>query len=105
MTTHARIAGALTALLFLAAGAGPARAQLQPGEYTCSGASGILIGLGFKMQGDGTYTDLDGTSRGRVVIDATTIRFIGGHLDGQTGRNLRNGGRNFEIGTISCSRN
>ena len=105
MTTRIRLAGALAALLLLAAGAGPARAQLQAGEYTCSGASGILIGLGFKMQGDGTYTDLDGKSRGRVAIDGTTLRFIGGHLDGQVGRNLRNGGRNFEIGMISCSRN
>jgi hypothetical protein len=86
-------------------GVGDARAQLQPGEYTCSGASGILIGLGFKMQADGSYTDLDGGSRGRVNAAGSTISFVGGHLDGQTGRNVRNGGRNFEIGMISCSRN
>jgi hypothetical protein len=105
MTTPMRMAGALVVLCLLAGGAGPACAQLQTGEYTCAGASGILIGLGFKMLADGTYTDLDGKSRGRVTIDGTTITFVGGHLDGRTGRNLRNGGRNFEIGTISCSRN
>jgi hypothetical protein len=78
---------------------------MQPGEYACAGASGILIGLGFRLQPDGTYTDLDRKSRGRVAINGSTITFVGGHLAGQVGRNLRNGGRNFEIGMISCSRN
>ena len=45
-------------------------AGLQPGEYACAGSGGtILIGLGFRLRADGTYTDLDGKSAGRVVFD------------------------------------
>ncbi len=80
-------------------------AGLQAGEYACAGSGGtILIGLGFKLNGDGTYTDLDGKTSGRAVFEGTSIRFVGGHLDGQTGRNVR-GGTNFEINMISCSHN
>ena len=88
----------------LACGAAPASAQgLQAGEYTCAGSSGILIGLGFKLRSDGTYTDLDNTTSGRVSFEGSTVRFIGGHLTGQVGT-LR-GSRNFDIRGISCSRN
>jgi hypothetical protein len=84
--------------------AGPAKAQLMAGEYACAGSSGILIGLGFKLRSDGTYTDLDNTTSGRVVFSGSSVRFIGGHLDGYVGTNVR-GGTNFEIRSISCSHN
>ena len=91
---------------FLGLAAGPATAAgLQPGEYACAGSGGmILIGLGFKLKADGSYTDLDGTTSGRAVFEGSSVRFVGGHLDGQTGRNVR-GGTNFEINMISCSHN
>jgi len=89
----------------LAVAAGPAAAAgLQAGEYACSGSSGILIGLGFKLNANGTYTDLDGKSSGRVVYEGSSVRFVGGHLDGQVGTNVR-GGNSFEIHSISCSHN
>jgi hypothetical protein len=92
------------ALLVLAAV--PAKAaSLRPGEYACAGSGGtILIGLGFILQADGTYTDLDGKSKGRVVFSGSTVRFVGGHLNGYVGTNVR-GGTNFEIHMISCSHN
>jgi hypothetical protein len=93
------------AVLFIVAGIGRAgAASLQLGEYACAGSSGILIGLGFKLNADGSYTDLDGKGSGRVVESGSNISFVGGHLAGQTGRNVR-GGKNFEIGSISCSHN
>jgi hypothetical protein len=93
------------AALFIVAGIARAgAANLQPGEYACAGASAILIGLGFKFNTDGSYTDLDGKSSGRVVESGSNVSFVGGHLAGQAGRNVR-GGRNFEIGAISCSHN
>jgi len=102
-----RLAALLAGTVVLAnAGVGPARAaELRPGEYACAGSGGrILIGLGFKLQADGTYTDLDGKSSGRVVYSGSNISFVGGHLAGQVGRNVR-GGTNFEINMISCSLN
>ncbi|HZL39769.1 MAG TPA: hypothetical protein VFC45_05760 [Pseudolabrys sp.] len=79
--------------------------RLQPGEYVCAGSGGsILVGLGFKLKADGSYTDLDGTTSGRAVFEGSCVPFVGGHLDGQMGRNVR-GGTNFEINMISCSRN
>jgi hypothetical protein len=80
-------------------------AGLQPGEYACAGSGGtILIGLGFRLQANGSYTDLDGKNSGTVSYDGANVTFVGGHLAGQVGRNIR-GGTNFEIGSISCSRN
>ena len=82
-----------------------AAAGLLPGEYACAGSGGtILIGLGFKLRADGSYTDLDNKNLGKAVFDGTSVRFVGGHLDGQVGRNVR-GGKNFEINMISCSHN
>jgi len=88
------------------AGLTPASAAgLQPGEYACAGSGGtILIGLGFRLQANGHYTDLDGKSSGTVTYNGSRVTFVGGHLAGQTGRNIR-GGTNFEIGSISCSLN
>jgi hypothetical protein len=89
-------------LVGLSAPAGAA--GLQPGEYACAGSGGtILIGLGFRLRADGSYTDLDGKSAGRVVFDGSNVRFVGGHLDGEVGRNVR--GNNFEIHSASCSHN
>ena len=102
-----RIGLAATAALLIVAASGPVGAAgLQPGEYACAGSGGtILIGLGFKLKADGSYTDLDDKNPGRVVESGSnTISFAGGHLAGEVGRNVR-GGRNFEIGTISCSHN
>ena len=99
-------AAALFILVCVAGAAEPAAAAgLRAGEYACAGSGGtILIGLGFKLKGDGTYTDLDGKTSGRAVFEGSSVRFVGGHLDGQTGRNVR-GGTNFEINMISCSHN
>jgi hypothetical protein len=40
----------------------------------------------------------------RRVFEGSSIRFIGGHLNGYVGNNVR-GGTNFEIHGISCSHN
>ncbi len=64
---------------------------LKVGEYACYGSGGrIMIGLGFKVLPSNRYTDLDGKESGTFSISGTTVTFSGGHLDGQTGRNLRN---------------
>ena len=100
-----RVAALLTLACLFGANDPAAAAGLRAGEYACAGSGGtILIGLGFKLNADGTYTDLDGKSAGRAVFEGTNVRFVGGHLDGQTGRNVR-GGTNFEINMISCSHN
>ena len=83
-----------------------AAAALLPGEYACAGSGGtILVGLGFKVLADGSYTDLDGKTSGRLAYgaDGSTVSFVGGHLAGEVGRNIR-GGRSFEVHSISCSR-
>jgi hypothetical protein len=104
--TKLKSAFVIAALTIAACAGGPAAAaSLQPGEYACAGSGGtILIGLGFKLAADGSYTDLDGKSAGQAEFNGSSVRFVGGHLDGQTGRNVR-GGTNFEIGAISCSHN
>jgi hypothetical protein len=48
----------------------------------CVERSGIFIGLGFLLNSDGTYTDLDRKTSGRVSYEGSNVRFIGGHLDG-----------------------
>ena len=94
------------AVALLVTVAAPAEAAgLRPGEYACAGSGGtILIGLGFRLLANGTYTDLDGKSAGRVVFSGNSVRFVGGHLNGYVGTNVR-GGTNFEIHSISCSHN
>ena len=99
----ARVTICIVAILLAGPGIRPAgAAALQAGEYACAGSSGIFIGLGFKLQGDGTYTDLDGKMSGRAVYNGSSVSFVGGHLDGQVGLNITNG-TNFSIHSISCS--
>jgi len=96
--------------LVLASAVGPVVAQtggsksggLKSGEYACFGSGGRpLIGLGFKVQAGGRYTDLDGKNPGTYALNGDQVTFRGGHLDGQTGRDLK--GNNFRIGTMaSC---
>jgi len=75
------------------AGTGP----LKPGEYACYGSGGtLLIGLGFKLAADGTYTDLEGGNRGRVTVSGGSVIFDGGTLGGKTGRRLD--GSRFVLG-------
>jgi len=89
----------------LACAAPVAAANLRPGEYACAGSGGtILIGLGSKLNADGSYTDLDGKTSGRAEFSGTSVRFVDGHLDGYVGTKVR-GGTNFEIHSISCSHN
>lgn len=83
----------------------PARrgASLANGEYSCMGVGGrLMIGLGFRVVGPGRTVDLDGGNPGTFTISGGMIRFSGGHLDGQTGRNLNKRGE-FNLGTgASC---
>lgn len=66
-----------------------AGATLRTGEYGCVGFGGqMMIGLGFKVTGPGTYTDLDGGRAGTFSVNGGIVRFRGGHLDGVTGRDL-----------------
>jgi hypothetical protein len=78
-------------IAFLVYAAEPATAAgLQPGEYACAGSGGIiLIGLGFKLNSDGSYTDLDGKNSGRVSFSGSSVTFTGGHLNGYVGNNVR----------------
>ena len=82
--------------------AGQGSSALATGEYACYGSGGtLLIGLGFKVVGNGKYTDLDRKSTGAFTVQGNSITFHGGHLDGQTGRNLR--GNKFVLGSmVSC---
>lgn len=73
---------------------------LKIGEYACYGSGGtLLIGLGFKALSGGRYTDLDNKSAGTYVVSGTTVTFRGGHLGGQTGRDLKN--YKFTLGTLA----
>jgi hypothetical protein len=102
---HAWRPAAWLTVALLAFATGPASAaELRAGEYACAGSSGILIGLGFLLNADGSYTDLDRKNSGRVAFEGSSVKFIGGHLNGYVGNNVR-GGSNFEIHGISCSHN
>ena len=94
--------GKATAPVAIPAGGPGVSSGLPSGEYACYGSGGrLLIGLGFKVPSTGTYTDLDRKSKGTYTIQAGIIAFHGGHLDGQTGRNLR--GNKFVLGSmVSC---
>ena len=99
-----RPAAWLVVVLLAVAPAPASAAGLQAGEYACAGRSGILIGLGFLLNSDGTYTDLDRKTSGRVSYEGSNVRFIGGHLDGYVGNNV-SGGTSFQIHGIGCSHN
>ena len=102
---HAWRPAAWLTVALLAFVTGPASAaDLRAGEYACAGSSGILIGLGFLLNADGSYTDLNRKNSGRVAFEGSSVKFIGGHLNGYVGNNVR-GGSNFEIHGISCSHN
>jgi hypothetical protein len=61
------------------------------------------MGLGFRVVGEGKYTDLDRKESGSYTVQAGlgTITFRGGHLDGKTGRSLR--GNGFDLSsTVHC---
>jgi hypothetical protein len=73
--------------------------SLATGEWACYGSGGrVLIGLGFKVEGNGQYTDLDRKSRGTYTVQSGTITFTGGHLNGQPGRNYN--GKTFVLGQM-----
>ena len=75
----------------------PTPAGLKLGEYACYGSGGrILAGLGFIVLAGNRYTDPDGGNAGSFAITGTTVAFRGGHLDGETGRDLR--GHSFTMG-------
>ena len=77
--------------------AAPQFSGLKTGEYACYGSGGrIMVGLGFKVTGPGRYTDLDGKNPGTFSVSGGGVSFRGGHLGGQSGRDLRNG--YFRIG-------
>jgi|CXWL01.1.fsa_nt_gi hypothetical protein len=75
---------------------------LKVGEYACYGSGGrILAGLGFRVLSGNRFTDLDGGNAGTFSVSGSTVTFRGGHLGGQTGRDLKN--YNFRIGAqASC---
>ena len=60
----------------------------------------MLAGLGFIASPDGTYTDLDRTIEGNYAISGDTVSFFGGHLDGESGRELDSNGA-FVIGSMA----
>jgi hypothetical protein len=94
----------LTVALLAFATVPASAANLRADEYACAGSSGILIGLGFILNADGSYTDLDRKTSGTVAFEGSSVKFIGGHLNGYVGNNVR-GGTIFEIHSISCSHN
>lgn len=69
---------------------GSSSSGLKVGEYACTGSGGrMMIGLGFKVTSGSRYTDLDGKRSGTFSISGGKITFRGGHLEGVTGRDLR----------------
>lgn len=75
---------------------------LKIGEYACTGSGGrIMIGLSFKVLSGNRFTNLDDDQSGTFTITGDTVKFSGGHLDGITGRNLKDYW--FVVGTqASC---
>ena len=101
---HAWRPAAWLTVALLAFATGPASAAgLRAGEYACAGSSGILIGLGFILNADGSYTDLDRKTSGRVAFEGSSVKFIGGRLDGYVGTGVS--GSTFQIHGIGCSHN
>lgn len=79
-------------------------AELHIGEWACYGTGGrLMAGMGFRLQPNGAYVDLDNKRGGRYTHNkaAATLAFQGGFLDGQTGRNLK--ANNLQLSnTVSC---
>lgn len=76
----------------------PAPAGLKVGEYGCWGSGGqILAGYAFIVLPGNRYTDAEGGAGGTFRVDGTLVRFKGGFLDGQLGRDLR--GHSFTLGS------
>lgn len=75
---------------------------LKVGEYACTGSGGqMMIGLGFKVLSGNRFTNLDGDQSGTFTISDGKITFRGGHLDGITGRDLKDNW--FTVGSAaSC---
>jgi|GEM_PF-1155033 len=75
--------------------------SITTGEWACYGSGGrALIGLAFKVNANGTYTDLDNKNHGTYSVSGSKLIFKGGHLDGQVGHSV--GGGRFNIGTTTC---
>ena len=92
---HAWRPAAWLTIALLAFATGPTSAAgLRTGEYACAGSSGILIGLDFLLNSDGTYTDLDRKNPGRFALERSSVKLIGGHRNGYVGNNMC-GGSNF----------
>jgi hypothetical protein len=71
--------------------------NLRQGEYACYGFGGqIMAGLGFKVTAPGRYSDLDGATSGTFSVSGSSVTVRGGHLGGQTGRELT--AKGFRIG-------
>lgn len=79
-------------------------AQLHLGEWACYGTGGrLMAGMGFRLQPNGAYVDLDNKRAGRYTHNkaAATITFQAGFLDGQTGRDVK--ANTFQLSnTVSC---
>jgi len=84
--------------------AAPGQLELHIGEWACYGTGGrLMTGMGFQLEANGGYVDLDKKRAGRYTHDKTagTIAFQGGFLDGQTGRDIK--GQSFNLSrTVSC---
>lgn len=81
---------------------GGSSSGLKVGEYACTGSGGrIMIGLSFKVLSGNRFTNLDGDQSGTFTISDGKITFRGGHLDGITGRDLKDNW--FTVGSqASC---
>ena len=76
---------------------------LRMGEYACYGSGGEnLIGLGFRVIDGSHYNDLDGNTPGRYQVSGSSVRFVGGNLDGYVGVDLDGGRFNLSGHGISC---
>jgi hypothetical protein len=84
--------------------AGAPAAELHVGEWACYGTGGrLMTGMGFRLQPNGGYVDLDNRRAGRYSYNkaAATITFQGGFLDGQSGKSSKP--NSFQISnTVSC---
>lgn len=82
----------------------PAGGSLPLGEYACYGTGGrLMTGMGFVLDADGSYADLDGERGGDWEHDAgsAVISFSGGFLDGQRGTGTSATGFTM-TSTVSC---